>query len=884
MIIEDIKYFYGLLEHTQTEIRVFGDKYPHGKSIYVSNEREFIDACKYFTDEQQSLYAGINERTNEGKNDKDVISCKLIPVDIDSKDFIKENQRKKVYEFLDSEKEELKTFINDFEKFCSINNFKWSCKINSGHGLHYYFEIQKIDDTERIKKTLDKFKEIMISTNPKVDTAIFNPSRIMRIPGTINFKDKLNPIESKILDIKTISSTDKFNNLKFIDEYTIEKNNKDNKETTHKNRVLDEIKKQVNISSVLKFYGYDIDRHPTECLLPQEDGKPHYSEKKSCFSWNDEMGVFNCWHCGAKGDHVNIIMQHENLDFNDAVDRLKEIGNVRIIKKEKVMIELPRLGRLNSRFFEEVAKEIKGSDDIFYKSVEDKVVELRIIKRDNEQEQIVFSEISPPRLINIIENKIIPVSISYKKKDGDVFEVVKEKSANENLMRQLKTNDSFINSLSVVNRFFEYPAPHMINNKLYFTNKGYNKEMQCFVLHKMDIDLVDVNTATLCLKNLLSEFCFKTEQDLTIALSYLITPACRGLYNVMTARTPLFLIQANMPGAGKDYLAATRSHIYQSSHYSESPIVTSKGVDDDEVRKRIDSALISGQKIYHSENNAGFLHSRALETVLTANNVNVRILGKSEQKEIPNEIDFSLSANIGLSYSQDLVRRLRIINLFYSEEDINERKFNRVDLLSYVHLARAEILSAIYSLIKNWVVKGCPEPKHKLTSYPEWSRVVGGIMETAGLDSPCTKLQDDYEVGGDNETRDYKKLYKLCYSYIKNGVEFQGRKFSSFKTADIFKILMSHQLEMGFFNYYNDDKSSQTKFGLNIRKYVNRALGGIRLVCIKNSERASLREYDFVCENDNAETYDLNVSKSDDIVLPKEDLGLDGFDNVDDFK
>ena len=38
-----------------------------------------------------------------------------------------------------------------------------------------------------------------------------------------------------------------------------------------------------------------------------------------------------------------------------------------------------------------------------------------------------------------------------------------------------------------------------------------------------------------------------------------------------------------------------------------------------------------------------------------------------------------------------------------------------------------------------------PDGTHPFASYPEWARVCGGIMESAGYDSPC--LPDKESLG-----------------------------------------------------------------------------------------------------------------------------------------
>lgn len=53
-------------------------------------------------------------------------------------------------------------------------------------------------------------------------------------------------------------------------------------------------------------------------------------------------------------------------------------------------------------------------------------------------------------------------------------------------------------------------------------------------------------------------------------------------------------------------------------------------------------------------------------------------------------------------------------------------------------LCRRNILAAMEALIRNWAENNCPHGP-TFTSFPEWSRVVGGIMIAAKLGNPCEK-------------------------------------------------------------------------------------------------------------------------------------------------
>ena len=49
---------------------------------------------------------------------------------------------------------------------------------------------------------------------------------------------------------------------------------------------------------------------------------PFHKEKTPSFTVNDDKGFFHCFGCGAHGDAIGFLMQHDGLDFMTAVERL----------------------------------------------------------------------------------------------------------------------------------------------------------------------------------------------------------------------------------------------------------------------------------------------------------------------------------------------------------------------------------------------------------------------------------------------------------------------------------------------------------------------------------------------------------------------------------
>jgi hypothetical protein len=321
---------------------------------------------------------------------------------------------------------------------------------------------------------------------------------------------------------------------------------------------------------------------------------------------------------------------------------------------------------------------------------------------------------------------------------------------------------------------------------------------------------------------------------MTNAIAALITPYCRGFYKEPNARTPLVFYIANRERSGKDCCAGVTSIVYEGEVIEDPPIG-----EDEEFRKKIMSILKMGRMRMHSSNNTGYLKSGMFTHFITNKYFSDRILGTNQNAQFPNLVEMSLSANTGITYTPDLSGRSIFVNLFLAIEDPNKRVFENPDLHNWVKEHRSDLISALYALVKNWVDNGMPAGKISFASYPEWARVVGGIMESAGYGSPCIPNEDKSAMGGDTETKDMKRLYELCY-------EKWGD--SPILKRDIIDEILNPDSDFnGLFGWlgWNSEKGdARAKFSHLLERFKGRELSGITLYS-DNNPRASRRNYNF---------------------------------------
>ena len=322
------------------------------------------------------------------------------------------------------------------------------------------------------------------------------------------------------------------------------------------------------------------------------------------------------------------------------------------------------------------------------------------------------------------------------------------------------------------------------------------------------------------LKEAHADFGWKDGQSLVHALARCITPFCRGLMG-WDARFPLWHYSGNRPRAGKDYLAGVTQLLYEGRTCEDAPLER----ESEETRKRITAAMTAGRRSMHFANCQGYIQDAAFIGAITSKTFGARNLGSTEAKAdltMPNEIEFSISANVGLTFREDVEPRTRRISLVFFEENANGRDFTKPDLHGWVMEHRGELLSAIGALVKRWIDRGCPAGPTPFNSFPEWGKVVGGIMHACGLGDPCLPHLDDDAGGGDLLDKAMRALYRIA---------FDAYPDAWFEKGDLFKLIASADDEdLCFFGGFGDDATAkQTKswIGRHLAKFAGRELSGV---------------------------------------------------------
>ncbi len=248
---------------------------------------------------------------------------------------------------------------------------------------------------------------------------------------------------------------------------------------------------------------------------------------------------------------------------------------------------------------------------------------------------------------------------------------------------------------------------------------------------------------------LLQDFAFATEADRATAWAALLSATLRFLID---GCVPLTLIDAPTQGTGKSLLANLIATVASGRAGGMMPAPGDR--DDAEWRKRITAVLSAGHALAVIDNVEHPLGSPSLASVLTAASWQDRALGRSEMLTLPASTIWIVTGN-NLRLRGDLPRRSVWCRMdAKSARPWAREGFKHPDLLAWVREFRGEILAAVFTMARAWIAAGRPAPEASVPvigSFEEWRHVVGGILRVAEVPGFLENLESLYDRA-DEET------------------------------------------------------------------------------------------------------------------------------------
>ena len=251
----------------------------------------------------------------------------------------------------------------------------------------------------------------------------------------------------------------------------------------------------------------------------------------------------------------------------------------------------------------------------------------------------------------------------------------------------------------------------------------------------------DVKAATALIKEVICDFPFDSEASGANAIAAMLTPIIRPIIDGLA---PLAVFDKPQPGTGASLLADVIAFIATG----QTAGMLGGQRKEEEWRKSITTMLLNGRSVICIDNMDGVLESTSLATVLTARVWRDRMLGRNEEVLLPNMSTWIANGN-NICLAGDLARRSYRARLDAKLAQPWLRKpseFKHPELLKWVQEQRGDIIAAMLTVGRSWVVAGKPKPNDLVSigSYESFCEVLGGIIGYINVKAFLGNLQQMY--------------------------------------------------------------------------------------------------------------------------------------------
>jgi hypothetical protein len=277
-----------------------------------------------------------------------------------------------------------------------------------------------------------------------------------------------------------------------------------------------------------------------------------------------------------------------------------------------------------------------------------------------------------------------------------------------------------------------------------------------------EVDIDDAHASLEFLMEMVCDFPFESDEHRAAWLAALLT----GLaHHAFDGPSPLFLIDANIRGAGKGLLAQT---IGRTVLGTELPVF-SYAHDAEEMRKKLTSIAIAGDRMNLLDNLEGEFGNDALDRALTATRWKDRVLGGNGMIDLPLRVTWLATGN-NVVVKPDTVRRVIHIRLdVFHENPENRSGFKHPNLLAWIKDNRARLLVSALTILRAYCRAGrLQQDLEPLGSFEGWSNLVRQAVVWMGLPDPClTRVK--LAATGDTGVDGLRRLLAAWFEFDRNG-------------------------------------------------------------------------------------------------------------------
>ncbi len=300
------------------------------------------------------------------------------------------------------------------------------------------------------------------------------------------------------------------------------------------------------------------------------------------------------------------------------------------------------------------------------------------------------------------------------------------------------------------------------------------------------MDLPDIETAKQKLLELAEDYDFESPADKSRFIANMITPAFI-FSGIGGFRGPLQYVQADKSQAGKGYMHRLIAAVYGAKTAPVNRIKRGTG----SLEESINAAIIRGERFITCDNltpKGGVFDSEPLCSLLTEDSYTARAAYSKHVTVDPTRLVIMATTN-GCSLSQDMFNRCCTVRI-RKRDGHAFRAYPEGDLLEHVRAHSHDYLAAVYSLICEWDRRHRPKADVTLDTYlTRWAQVIDWIVtEQLGLPS----ITDGWGDIGRRSTSSECTWLTACA----NTVEQAGRTGQWLSTTDLLDLLNDRESDL----------------------------------------------------------------------------------------
>ena len=242
------------------------------------------------------------------------------------------------------------------------------------------------------------------------------------------------------------------------------------------------------------------------------------------------------------------------------------------------------------------------------------------------------------------------------------------------------------------------------------------------------------------------EFPFVEDVDRAAFLAYVLSPLAR---TAIDEPAPMTSFDSPIRGSGKSKLATLGGMIGTGRE----PALMVPTDDDEELRKAALAFGLEGTRLCIIDNAAGAFGSKQFAAILTMRTISGRVLGVSKTATVPLRAVWAITGN-NLTFKGDLPRRVMHVRIDPKMEHPENREFKIANLSEHVREERARLVVAGLTILRAFHLAGRPHNKRPGRGFEAWCALVRSAVEWAIKVDPWPESPD----GGDDNDSEHEAL------------------------------------------------------------------------------------------------------------------------------